>query len=256
MAEFFYLPGTQHYAEVCPSVDPDSPREWDNLGTFLTFERRYSSPDENPFGDWDSFLDHFDVEYSGNQAQDLAQLTAAAEKQGYVLLPVFKYEHGASAYRAAEHNPFPDARFDSGLTGVIYASKDDIRKQFCVDQVTPDVVQRAVDVLKGEVDDYSRWVNNEGIYEVMLYARNGDIIGGIGGYWAEEADMWDVQKAAAGCLDDMFDEDTSKMQSLGELPNIETAIFRNIRPSLDTLIGGAMLRAGHLFSRGTESLSR
>ncbi len=153
----------------------ESPREcYDYNSKLITFERRYASPDENEFNDWDDMLKHFGVKWNNDEKRDmyseLAQLEEKALAKGTVILPVWKYEHGGTAYRAAERCPFPDFGYDSGLCGVIYEKRD--RRN----------IDKVKDQLREEVDIYSKWVNNE-FYHVDIYDRDGDLLEPYGEYY-------------------------------------------------------------------------
>ena len=89
----------------------ESPREWDNLGTFYTWDRRYCSPDKNPYVDVDSFMEEHEE----------------AIKEGDIfILPVYKYEHSGVAYQTT---PF-SCPWDSGQVGYIFVTKEKILKEY------------------------------------------------------------------------------------------------------------------------------
>ena len=153
------------------------PRDWDHDSKFITFERDYDSPDENPFKTWDDMLKNFGVKWDEDKKRDmyseLAQLEEKALTKGIVILPVWKYDHSGVSYKAAERNPFPDQRWDSGLAGVIYEKRD--RRN--IDQVK--------DMLKAEVNEYDQWQRGD-IYRFTEYDKHGDYIDDLGGFYNTE----------------------------------------------------------------------
>lgn len=160
----------------------ESPREcYDYNSKLITFERNYASPDGNEFNDWDDMMKHFGTKNTGHMYNDLESLMENAVKKGYVLLPVWKYDHGTVCYQASEHYPFPkdgypnstpgyEGGWDGGLCGVIYEKRD--RRN----------IDKVKDQLKDEVDTYNKWVNNE-FYTVDIYDRDGDLLEPYGEYY-------------------------------------------------------------------------
>ena len=105
------------------NLEPDndyveSPRENGYDSTFITFERDYSSPDENPFKEWDDMLKHFGVKFDEygkrDMYADLEQLQENALKKGYIAMPVWKY--GVSSFFASNLiNNIPMSVFQSAI---------------------------------------------------------------------------------------------------------------------------------------------
>lgn len=148
--------------DACPDVD--SPRTWENIGTFFTFHNRYRSPDTPPHSD-----------------PDIA--ARIATRQENICLPVWLYDHSGTCYRAAESNPF-HCPWDSGIAGFIYVSREDARKAFNVKRLTAATVAKVIDALKGEVEAYSAWANGE-VYAWQVENENGDVLDACGGYIGE-----------------------------------------------------------------------
>ena len=83
---------------------PESPRDWDNLGTFVGFHGRYVSPDTPP-------------------TSDPMEAKKIAESDENICLRVWLYDHSGTCYRATPaYNPFT-CPWDSGLFGFVYVSK-------------------------------------------------------------------------------------------------------------------------------------
>jgi hypothetical protein len=106
----------------------DSPREWDNLGTFITWDRSYRSLDKNEFASPEVFMEWW------NEVG-----------QGGVLLPVFKFEHSVVKYSTRSFND----PWDSGQVGFIYSLTNE---------------DGTAEVLRFEVETYSQWANGEVYY--------------------------------------------------------------------------------------------
>jgi len=121
------------------SAEHDSPRKWDNLGTFITWDRGYNSPDENEFDSPKDFLEWWhEFSFDG------------------VMLPVFKFEHSGVKYST---RPFSNP-WDSGQVGFIYALGETLE----FNGFDPTDKERVAEVLRSEVDTYSQWANGEVYY--------------------------------------------------------------------------------------------
>ena len=90
-----------HTINICPDDDPESPREWDNLGTIVYRKgSRYTLGDEEvdpyEFQEW-------------------------AKEQDLIILPVFAYIHGNVWLKTSSFQGLLSqghAEFDSGQSGL------------------------------------------------------------------------------------------------------------------------------------------
>ena len=155
--------------EVFSDEDCGSPREYDNLGTFITWDRGYRSPDANDtFSEPATFMHEWlpstadKCPSCGNDGitsmttgwhdrpigtvspitisdsfDDIYECGWCGDSwaisdgmgAGGVCLPVFKYEHGGVAYSTGS---FSDP-WDSGQVGFIYTTAEDIARTGPVD---------------------------------------------------------------------------------------------------------------------------
>lgn len=116
--------------------DCDSPREHDNVGIFLTWDRKCSSPDENEFDNGADFEHEFKED---RQAGNV------------LMLPVYKHDHGGIAYATT---PFP-CMWDSGQVGYIYTTKKKVIDNW--GDYSEESQKKALDCLRLEVEIYSDW---------------------------------------------------------------------------------------------------
>lgn len=109
MGKYFYDRKSNTYFKFEETDCLENPRDFAGYdSTFITFERNYYSPDKNPFENWEEMMKHFKTEFTGNRKKDLESLQVNALKHGFVLMPVWKYEHSGRSYAATDSNPFPD----------------------------------------------------------------------------------------------------------------------------------------------------
>lgn len=123
----------------CPS-----PREYDQLGMMLMWDRNYNSPDDNPFDSPDDF------EAWWHGVGDFADSgeVAPCDDDRYLRLPVYKFEHSGVAYSTAD---FGD-RWDSGQVGWIFTTPDKI-------EATGAPKDSWAEQLTNEVEQYSQWAS-------------------------------------------------------------------------------------------------
>ena len=174
---------------------PDPRREDENFGTMICFHRRYSLGDEHGYKNsdelikdlyikaagggeqgeqkYEDLMDRFDVwPVTLQQIQAKNQELMSEIEKAYVVLPVYLLDHsGLSVSTHSFNDPW-----DSGQTGIIFASFDKVREEYGVETVTPEIRSKAEDLLRGEVEQYDAYLNGE-CYGYELY-KNGEVVDG------------------------------------------------------------------------------
>ena len=124
--------------EISVVVDenPESPREWENLGTMVCWHKDYELGDEQPKCDpvdWlsdllekldgSAFVEDPDLEWRSNSILD-------ALSEVLVSLPLFLYEHG-ELWMSTDNSHWPfNCRWDCGQVGWIYADRPHVKVEF------------------------------------------------------------------------------------------------------------------------------
>ena len=144
--------------------DAQSPREWDNLGYFITVDSRYHSPDHN--SELESIVKVTGYE-AGNQEEHIKLITEKIEtemnEKVLAIYPVVKYEHSGVVYKLGTCHGFDYSNngfyivTDKSLEAT-EADKKDFEK-----------------IIKAELEDYNSYANGE-VYEYTLYNELGEII--------------------------------------------------------------------------------
>lgn len=139
------------------AINPRNRSDVVYVSHFYTFERKYCSPDAHGYRSINEWADSNDFNL-GSSPEDLIESMA---HNGYIALPVWRYEHGGVSYSAAMNNPY-NCPWDSGMVGIIYVAYKADQEDECIK--TKD---DAIKMLKEEVDEYSKYINGElRIYEV------------------------------------------------------------------------------------------
>ena len=129
--------------------NPESPREWDNLGIMLCGHKRYELGDEQP-----------------KSREELDE--RLEELDPVIRLPLWLLDHSGLAMQTGSFES--DAQqFDSSQVGWIVATKKDILDNFTgydkngkrkpmKTKMTPQMVKDAERILRGEVETYSKYL--------------------------------------------------------------------------------------------------
>ena len=170
----------QHYTyKIVRDEDPESPREWSNLGVMACWHNRYNLGDEQPTCDtqeyladligWDDDKQQAVHDYWFNRAggSDEERYTEARNKleeriqkefdKRFISLPVYLYDHGSLTISTGSFS----CPWDSGQLGLIYVSKEKVRQDYGIKHVTQAWVERIEGYLKGEVKTYDQYLTGD-----------------------------------------------------------------------------------------------
>lgn len=152
----------------------DSPRDWDNLGKMYYWHRNYILGDKS-----------VDIDYYSDFQEFVDDLT---EDWGEIIwLPLYLYDHsGITMSTSSQRFKMMDSQgWDWGCCGIIFASHDDIKKAFMVDEITEEVLDKATECLIGEVKTFDQYITGD-VYYMNLYDHNDDILEGFGGVFGHD----------------------------------------------------------------------
>lgn len=170
----------QHYTyKIVRDEDPESPREWSNLGVMACWHRRHNLGDEQPTCDtqeyladligWDDDKQQAVYDYwfgrgkgTFSELHDYAhrqlkeRIQAEFDKQ-FISLPVYLMDHsGLSVSTGGFSCPW-----DSGQLGLIYVSKDKVRQEYGIKHVTKAWQEKVEGYLRGEVETYDQYLTGD-----------------------------------------------------------------------------------------------
>ena len=137
----------KYLIEIYPDQSPDSPREWDNLGTMVCFHKRYDlgdkhDYDENNYDSWDELK------------EDIIK-----QENVHTILHLYLYDHSGITMNTTGFS----CRWDSGQVGWIFVSKDKVKK----DGIDESKIEQ---YLNGEVETYDQYLTGDvwgyRVYEV------------------------------------------------------------------------------------------
>lgn len=152
--------------------DTESPREWSNLGYFITQDWDYNSPDKN------EELQAV-IRAGGEVAGDNLEHVKYIKKHYYpekilAIYSIVKYEHSGVSYsRGVKHG------FDYSNNG-FYVITDKTQKEVGTKRKD---WERVIDQ---ELEVYNQWANGE-VYQFTLYDEAGELIDSCGGFYDLES---------------------------------------------------------------------
>lgn len=196
---------THQTIRIIADTDPESPREWDNIGTMVCAHRRYNLGDA---GGMRKALDLIYKHLSDKQLNELEfdashvpDIERALEATGQVImLPLYLYDHSGVTMKTS---PF-SCSWDSGKVGFIFVSKAEARSEYdwkLLNKKRTDMVLR---ILDGEVENYDTYLRMDVWgFEVV---ENGEVKDSCWGFYGSDP-------LTNGILDHLDDEAKAMVRS-------------------------------------------
>ena len=155
--------------KVVHDSSPESPREWDNLGTMICFHNRYDLGDKHNYSSDD---------YSGWEEMKQALIK---EENPAVILPLYMYDPSGISISTS---PF-SCRWDSRQIGFILVSKKKALEEFGGKIVTKKLKERLEKILEGEVETYTQYVEGE-VYGFVIEDEYGEHVDSCYGFFGSD----------------------------------------------------------------------
>lgn len=133
--------GKEYKLEIFQDCDAESPTEWDNLGTMVCWHSRYKLGNDHTHGSPADFL-------------------SEVRSRDALILPLYLFDH--SGLRIATKKFHCD--WDSGRVGFIYATHEDIRKEYeehYKEESMEQWIERARKFLEAEVSVYDQYLQGD-----------------------------------------------------------------------------------------------
>ena len=171
----------RYMIKVKQEESPESPRNWDNLGTMVCFHNKYSLGDKHNY----SFDD-----YSGWDEMERAIIKN--EKVG-VILPLYLYDHSGITMNTTGFS----CKWDSGRVGFIFISKEKMLKEYGGKICTKQLKERVAKYLVAEVETYDKYLTGEVyMFQVWKLKKNGkkkELLESCGGFYDEDECMREAE---------------------------------------------------------------
>jgi hypothetical protein len=142
--------------EIKQDIDPQNPRDWDNLGTMVCFHKHYKLGDSN----------HDFKNTDFNSWEELKQAIIKNEKPS-VILPIYMYDHSGITINTTGFS----CPWDSGQIGFIFISKQKAYKEYGKKRISPQFKKRLTNYLVNEVKTYDQYLTGE-VYGYIITKDN------------------------------------------------------------------------------------
>jgi hypothetical protein len=126
--------------EVVQDENPESPRDWDNLGKMICFHKRYNLGDKHDF--------------------NIKSFNQFIKENKCFVMPILMYEHSGISLSLSHEYPFND-RWDAGQLGFIYVTYEDIKKEYKIKSISKKTLEKVKDMFKNEIEVYNKYLNGE-----------------------------------------------------------------------------------------------
>lgn len=173
-----YLPKR---VRIIADDNPESPRQWDNVGKMVCWHRRYNLGDEQPRESAGEFLRNLAAEHV--KANDVDRISdehiARILDKHFIILPLFLMNHSGLSIStsSATFRACDSAGWDWGQVGIIYCTKER-----GISECT--TVENAENYLRGEVKTYDKYLTGD-VYGFIVEALDYE-----SGDWEEIESCW------------------------------------------------------------------
>jgi len=152
----------------------DVRKEFDNLGKMLCFHDRYNLGDEHSF-DMDETKEIF------NNDKNIA-------------LPLFLYEHSGITMNTTGYS----CKWDSGQVGIIFVTKEAVRKEYNWKRITKERLTKIHSYLKNEIETYDDYISGN-VYGYTTDDQIGDSCWGFYGYDHKKSGLIEMVQNTIDC---------------------------------------------------------
>jgi hypothetical protein len=156
----------------------ENPRSWDNLAKMIFFGKHKHYGDAHDItlnGSYDSRED-FIIE---------GAISVAKQMDAAVLRPVHLYSHGGETISTSYSYPY-NCRWDSGTVGFAVVTKEDIRKEYNVKRITKALIEKATEVLEGEVKTLDQYISGEVYWFKLEDKETGEVLDSCSGFYGSD----------------------------------------------------------------------
>ena len=166
---------------IIQDEDPQSPRDWDNLGTMFCAHRRHNLGDKQ-FESW-----------AGIDA------ALAAEGKMAVILPLYLFDHSGITIRCSsdEFRAADGAGWDWGQVGYVFVTKEKARKEW--GKLTAATLKKIKECLIAEVDAYDKYLTGSYVGWVVE-DEDGEHVESCWGYDDQDYALKEAQSMAKSIL--------------------------------------------------------
>ena len=155
--------------QVKQDDDPMNPREDDNLGKMACYHSRYNLGDSHEYKTQEEFKEWL-----------------RANEKKVIMLPLYLYDHSGITMNTTGFSHCDSQRWDWGMVGVIYVTKECIKKEYSLKRnVNKRREEMVKDMLRAEVEVYDQYLRND-TYGFQIVNPDGEETDSCWGYYGSD----------------------------------------------------------------------
>ena len=167
--------------------DPIDPRESDNLGTMVCYCRSHNLGDKHEHATQEAFKEWLDE-----------------NKDNIILLPLYLLDHSGITMRTSPETfrACDPQGWDWRCVGVIYVTKEKVRKEYGWKKITPARIKKISGYLASEVETYDQYLTGD-VYGYTVESPTGGEIddGSCWGFFGHDHKASGLLESAEGAID-------------------------------------------------------
>lgn len=150
--------------EIHHYEDYYGPNDWDMLGQFYHWHRRYNMAEDA-------------VNIRRYEPDEIEKMLSDS-----IYIPVYMYDHSGITINTTGFS----CSWDSGQVGFYVVSKDKVRKEYGVKRISKKLKEKVIEILTGEISTWDNYYTGE-VYEFRVVDPNTEeCIDACGGYYGDD----------------------------------------------------------------------
>ena len=133
--------------EIVQEDSPESPREWDNVGTMACFHPDYTLGDKQD-------------EISKDDYTSWDHMEAELNKRAEIVIRLRLYDHSGVSISASTGHPY-SCQWDSMTVGFIYVTAEELRKNYVCKRITKKILAKARAMMLSEIKTYNQYLTGD-----------------------------------------------------------------------------------------------
>ena len=166
---------------------PLNPREeFDHLGKMVCAHRRYGLGDKHDYN-----ADHYD-------GWDEFEAAIRKEENVVVMLPIFMYDHSGVTINVHGFS----CNFDSGQIGFIYATREDVLREYDKKRISKKMREKIEKQLEAEVSEYRQYLEGD-VWGYIIENVDGEEVDSCWGFYGHD----DCEEEAKSVIKSLEEQD-------------------------------------------------
>lgn len=164
--------------KIVHDIDPQNPREWDQLGIIAGFHRRYNIGDSDP----GLLLDGGTLGSDDYKGWD--EMEATLRRRGAVCIKtLYLYDHsGTSISTKSFVGRAQHASWDSGRVGFIFTTRERMQESLGKNRLTTKTRKRVEEILEAEVKEYDQFMTGD-VFGYVIEDEQGNDVDSCWGFY-------------------------------------------------------------------------